>query len=250
MNKNLESEYQNMIRAEVPDIWDKIEAKIDAQEAQKKIVTFKKKTSKWKYYVVPAAAALICVAIAIPVITNSRMANESAPASTQSTATGGAAAAMDQAACAESVDMEMTYEEPIYDESAYDEKKNEGKQTSMSIGQGLVNYSSGTTAGDAAATSENSDKSDRGADTACEAEEASGGEYRYAVYTVKVPVSIPGEVVEKIAESLGLQIEDQNADEGVYVLVTKEPVSTAELIEIGKMLEANEHIAEVSAEAR
>lgn len=31
MNKNLETEYQNMIRAEVPDIWDKIEAKIDAQ---------------------------------------------------------------------------------------------------------------------------------------------------------------------------------------------------------------------------
>ena len=40
MNKNLESEYQNMIRAEVPDIWNKIEAKIDAQEAQKKGLRF------------------------------------------------------------------------------------------------------------------------------------------------------------------------------------------------------------------
>lgn len=36
MNKSFETEYKNMIRADLPDLWSKIEEKLDAQEAAKK----------------------------------------------------------------------------------------------------------------------------------------------------------------------------------------------------------------------
>ena len=137
MNKNLEIEYKNMICAEVPDIWDKIEAKIDAQEAenaqnvqniikaagsvdvaqtavlysdQKNVVPFKKKT-RWKYFVFPAAAALLCVAIAIPVLRNAGGSKTAeAPMASNSAADTAAVVTMDAAAeLEEAYDSEQEY---------------------------------------------------------------------------------------------------------------------------------------------
>ncbi len=242
MNKNLESEYQNMIRAEVPDIWDKIEAKIDAQEAQKKIVTFKKKTSKWKYYVVPAAAALICVAIAIPFIRNSREYGGTTAASTANYAdTAVTEVYHEEAAVSEA--------ETVYDEQADDEREERQKSSELSS---LVNgfISGGTSKDQAAATADNSSMGDTVETAESENTEAYEEESFYAVYTVRVPVAVPGDVVEKIAESLDLMIEDQNENEGTYVLVSLYPVSAGRFVEIGRELEANEHIAEVDAKQR
>ncbi|MBR3517521.1 MAG: hypothetical protein IKO10_14545 [Lachnospiraceae bacterium] len=117
MSKSFEKEYKEMIRAEVPDLWDRIVAKLDEQEAAKanadnninrevntdNIVVFPKKEEKtekstgvseaengdktepkkrkfpWRYLGMMAAAVL-CVLIAIPVMQMMRRAEGNAPA--------------------------------------------------------------------------------------------------------------------------------------------------------------------------
>ncbi len=117
MSKSFEKEYKEMIRAEVPDLWDRIVAKLDEQEAAKanadnninrevntdNIVVFPKKEEKtekstgvsevengdktepkkrkfpWRYLGMMAAAVL-CVLIAIPVMQMMRRAGGNAPA--------------------------------------------------------------------------------------------------------------------------------------------------------------------------
>ena len=252
MNKDLEIEYQNMIRAEVPDIWDKIEAKIDAQEAQKKVVPFKKKTSRWKYYVLPVAAALLCVAVAIPVMTNSRKAksgraNYAAPASTQSCDTGSAASVIvtEQAEYAASTDAEAPYEE-MNEAAASNESRGQASagqhQNAMSFLSGDRGTSSGTQA-----AADNSEKTADESGAVCEAQSSGGN---IVVFTIKVPVSVPGSVIEKIAEDLDLQIEDCNAGEGIFVLVSGYELSNDDMEYICGVLGENEHIAEVSVTIR
>ncbi|MBP5609156.1 MAG: hypothetical protein J6X66_12945 [Lachnospiraceae bacterium] len=154
MNKNLEIEYKNLIRAEVPDIWDKIEAKIDEQEAknagnaqniikaadivnvqdtavtygeQKNVVPFKKKT-RWKYFVFPAAAALLCVVIAIPVLRN-KGASQTAGASAASNSYADSAEMATMEAVAEPAEASESEAEYYDDADTADETSDRSKQT-------------------------------------------------------------------------------------------------------------------------
>ena len=141
MEKDLQTEYQAMIRAEVPDLWSRIESKIDAQEAQK-IREFpaavtesgsvilpvkKKKPIRWQYIALPAAAVL-CAAIILPVMlhTKNMGAATTAPAAnyTSTVATAGEAcdeAVAETAACAEETDS-------MDSEAFYSDRKKDANQ--------------------------------------------------------------------------------------------------------------------------
>ncbi len=91
MSKSFEIEYRNYICADLPDLWDRIEAKLDEQEAAKKtnVTEFtkteqavkpahKKTKIRWQYFGAAAAAA-VCLLVAIPVIRNMQGAQTTAP---------------------------------------------------------------------------------------------------------------------------------------------------------------------------
>ena len=127
------TEYKDFIRADVPDLWDRIEAKIDAlgqednkkPEAEKPAETAEVKQTqqeetnvrpetkirkfRWQPYAGIAVAAVLCLAVLIPAMTGARMSGstaspqaDSAPAAATSEAyaTGGDVAC-EAAACAE-----------------------------------------------------------------------------------------------------------------------------------------------------
>ena len=91
MSRSFETEYRNYICADLPDLWDRIEAKLDEQEAAKKtnvtefakpekdVKPARKKTKiRWQYFGAAAAAA-VCLMMAIPVIRNMQGAQTTAP---------------------------------------------------------------------------------------------------------------------------------------------------------------------------
>lgn len=247
MNKNLESEYQNMIRAEVPDIWDKIEAKIDAQEAQKKIVPIKKKSSRWKYYVIPAAAALLCVAIAVPVLfnagksgataTSEGTANSVRPAA--ATAGGDSkgeadfymATADSSAGDVESCD-DMSYAEETCNEAAdYEEAESLGMNDNREKTQGQASYGDTSFLVGPQATGERAD--DSGEDMADDETEES---LKGTVFTMITGGGIPRELIEKAVQALGLKISEYDPAQNLYKIASDYELDEATIKDIAKKL--------------
>lgn len=246
MNKNLESEYQNMIRAEVPDIWDRIEAKIDAQEAQKKVVPFKKKNTRWKYYVIPAAAALLCVAIAVPVMFNAKNASTTAmetAATSQPASAGGLADMTDSAAYAEEYDSvedeaETDYALAIDPEYEKDNKGNgEGKQAFTVAGDNSTYHlvTNGSTLGEAA-EAECAPEED---DHTEEADEDVNADDR--VIRIEVDGQMTEDGVEELAGMLGLKIYSSEGA-GDYVLIGENGISDELLAQAIRVFKENVHI--------
>ncbi len=148
MNKSLETEYKEAVRAEIPDLWGKIEAKLDAQDAENKkknvvefpktvtgaqndnikkafaetpVVSAEKKTEpvkrrkkiRWQYFGVAAAAAL-CLLVGIPALNNMKKAASTAPAMSEATpncASDGGSQAMESPVVAAEVDAEAQPQE-------------------------------------------------------------------------------------------------------------------------------------------
>ena len=238
MNKNLETEYQNMIRAEVPDIWDKIEAKIDAQEAQKKVVAFKKKPTRWKYYVIPAAAALLCAAVAIPVLLNRGAmggAAATAPAS-NGASTGGAmyfaADTMTEAPC------EAAAEEPEADYDNDIETDNKRKDSVASYTLDL--WGSDPTQNAALAAGDSVQAEAAGAAQEAEAEYNDDSEDEaqemQLVLIVSVDKSMARIEIEDLAESLDFDITEDEDEENSYIFISRRPCGTKEMIDITSYL--------------
>ncbi len=221
MNKNLESEYQNMIRAEVPDIWNKIEAKIDAQEAQKKVVPFTRKASRWKYYVIPAAAALLCVAIAVPVMLNmgggKNAATSAAPmADSAPAAADGAAESMAVCDAEEEYDYAEMTDNAVEAESESDVRgtsDNKDKNSFYSANLGVNHGMQEITAGAAESAAADDEAYE---DDSVEAEENDGG----TVFTMITGGGIPQELIEKAVKTLGLKIREYDPDNNLYRIVS------------------------------
>ena len=221
MNKNLESEYQNMIRAEVPDIWNKIEAKIDAQEAQKKVVPFTRKASRWKYYVIPAAAALLCVAIAVPVMLNmgggKNAATSAAPmADSAPAAADGAAESMAVCDAEEEYDYAEMTDNAVEEESESDVRgtsDNKDKNSFYSANLGVDHGMQEITAGAAESAAADDEAYE---DDSVEAEENDGG----TVFTMITGGGIPQELIEKAVKTLGLKIREYDPDNNLYRIVS------------------------------
>lgn len=221
MNKNLESEYQNMIRAEVPDIWNKIEAKIDAQEAQKKVVPFTKKASRWKYYVIPAAAALLCVAIAVPVMLNmgggKNAATTAAPmADSAPAAADGAAESMAVCDAEEEYDYAEMTDNAVEEESESDVRgtsDNKDKNSFYSANLGVDHGMQEITAGAAESAAADDEAYE---DDSVEAEENDGG----TVFTMITGGGIPQELIEKAVKTLGLKIREYDPENNLYRIVS------------------------------
>lgn len=221
MNKNLESEYQNMIRAEVPDIWNKIEAKIDAQEAQKKVVPFTRKASRWKYYVIPAAAALLCVAIAVPVMLNmgggKNAATTAAPmADSAPAAADGAAESMAVCDAEEEYDYAEMTDNAVEEESESDVRgtsdnkdKNSFYTANLGVDHGMQEITAG--AAESAAADDEAYEDD-----SVEAEENDGG----TVFTMITGGGIPQELIEKAVKTLGLKIREYDPENNLYRIVS------------------------------
>ena len=238
MNKNLETEYQNMIRAEVPDIWDKIEAKIDAQEAQKKVVAFKKKPTRWKYYVIPAAAALLCVAIAIPVLLNRGAMGgtaATAPAS-NSTSTGSgmyfAADTMTEAPC------EAAAEEP---EAYYENTMETDNKTKDSVASYSFDMRGSDSTQGAALTGGDSLQIDPAwAVQEAEAEYSDDSEDEAQEMQLVLIVSVDKSMArierEDLAESLDFDITEDEDEENSYIFISRRPCGTKEMIDITSYL--------------
>ena len=152
MNKSLETEYKDLVRADLPDLWGRIEAKLDAQEkaAQTNVVEFpktvanaqnvqidkkeqlqrifadpventvktaepvkkRKKTIPWQYFGV-AAAAVLCLLVVIPAMSNMKQASSTMMAP-QAAMSGGDSAASSSvpASAGNSVTMSETAAEP------------------------------------------------------------------------------------------------------------------------------------------
>ena len=257
MNKNLESEYQNMIRAEVPDIWDKIEAKIDAQEAQKKIVPvtreaqskivpIKKKSSRWKYYVIPAAAALLCVAIAVPVLFNAgksgatATSNATADSAMPAAVAGGnykgesnysTAAADSSMGDVESCD-EMSYAEETCNEAAdYEEAESLGMNDNREKTQGQASYGDTSFLVGPQATGERAD--DSGEDMADDETEES---LKGTVFTMITGGGIPRELIEKAVQALGLKISEYDPAQNLYKIASDYELDEDTIKDIAKKL--------------
>lgn len=228
MNKNLESEYQNMIRAEVPDIWDKIEAKIDAQEAQKKVVPFTKKASRWKYYVIPAAAALLCVAIAVPVMLNTGGGKNASP--TAAPAADYAPAAADGAATsslayeaedayyyaetAESAEMTDNAVDMINESDVRGASDNKDKTATYNMNLGVDPGVQAITAGEAVGAAEENDADEV---ESVDDEEYDGG----TVFTMITGGGIPRDLIEKAVNTLGLKIREYDPEKNLYRIVSE-----------------------------
>ena len=221
MNKNLESEYQNMIRAEVPDIWNKIEAKIDAQEAQKKVVPFTRKASRWKYYVIPAAAALLCVAIAVPVMLNmgggKNAATSAAPmADSAPAAADGAAESMAVCDAEEEYDYAEMTDNAVEEESESDVRgtsDNKDKNSFYSANLGVDHGMQEITAGAAESAAADDEAYE---DDSVEAEENDGG----TVFTMITGGGIPQGLIEKAVKTLGLKIREYDPENNLYRIVS------------------------------
>ncbi|MBR3308232.1 MAG: hypothetical protein IKI75_13405 [Lachnospiraceae bacterium] len=68
MTRDLEKEYREYVQASAPDIWDRIEQKLDAEaQAPAESRVIRKKVFRWQRLVLPIAAAA-CVAVAIPAL--------------------------------------------------------------------------------------------------------------------------------------------------------------------------------------
>ena len=150
MNKSLETEYKEAVRAEIPDLWGKIEAKLDAQDAENKkknvvefpktvtsaqndnikkafaetpVVSAEKKTEpvkrrkkiRWQYFGVAAAAAL-CLLVGIPAMSNMKNAASTAPAMSEATAncaSDGSSQAMESPVVAAEAQPQEASDEPV-----------------------------------------------------------------------------------------------------------------------------------------
>ena len=144
MNKSLETEYKEQVRIDLPDLWGKIEEKLDAQAVQTNVTEFpktvasaqnveidktekkeklekifadepkaeirkenvvpikKKKSIPWHYFGL-AAAAVLCMLVVIPAMSNMRGASttmEKAPSATVQTANSSTGAAAMEAPAA------------------------------------------------------------------------------------------------------------------------------------------------------
>ena len=239
MNKNLETEYQNMIRAEVPDIWDKIEAKIDAQEAQKKVVAFKKKPTRWKYYVIPAAAALLCAAVAIPVLLNRGAmggAAATAPASNSTSTGSGMYFAADtvtetsEAACAEETP------EAYYDNEIETDNKRKDSVANYSFDM----WGSDPTQNAAIAAGDSLQAEPAGATQEAEAEYSdecdAESQETQLVLIVSVNKSMSRIEIKDLAESLDFDITEDENEENSYILTSRRPYGTREMIDVTSYL--------------
>ena len=257
MSKNLESEYQNMIRAEVPDIWDKIEAKIDAQEAQKKVVPFKKKTSRWKYYVIPAAAALLCVAIAVPVLFNAGSAKNSATATATSTAGGATSAHVEYTDEAPAACDNAVYEDAM--ESADDQdnktvnssqqnfshsiagnnKRDKDTETFSITGDlSFIIPGTGNASTTVAEEAESDDMTDNDA-------QAAGEDIKGTVFTLISGGGIPRQLIEKAVQALGLKISEYDAKENLYRIVSDYELDEDTVKEIMKKIMESGFVKEI-----
>ena len=75
--RDLNKEYRDMVLEETPDIWSKIEAGLDERQQpvkKKKVLRFNRTMG----YMTAAAAAIVCICIAIPVIRGSMSADMAA----------------------------------------------------------------------------------------------------------------------------------------------------------------------------
>ena len=170
MSKSFEKEYKEMIRAEVPDLWDRIVAKLDEQEAANanadnnlnrevntdNIVVFPKKEEKtekstgvseaengdktkpkkhkfpWRYLGMMAAAVL-CVLIAIPVMQMMRRAGKNAP-----TADTQGADSAHTAVLTSTMDPEVVTENADHSESALGSAAQNGAANSIGGAAGEI----------------------------------------------------------------------------------------------------------------
>ncbi|MCR5209762.1 MAG: hypothetical protein K6C99_06100 [Lachnospiraceae bacterium] len=86
--KDFASEYRKSVEMEIPDLWDRINAGIDAKEKEKedektaestaeirKFGSAKKPRRNPAVYVMPAVAAVICIGVMIPLFMNGGMKN-------------------------------------------------------------------------------------------------------------------------------------------------------------------------------
>ena len=74
MNKDLEKEYKELMSANVPDLWDKIEVGLDSEQPNVKKINRLKKLSVWG---AAAAAAVFCLVISVPVMFGGRKGSSS-----------------------------------------------------------------------------------------------------------------------------------------------------------------------------
>ena len=282
MNKNLEIEYKNMIRAEVPDIWDKIEAKIDEQEAknagnekniikaadivnvqdtdvtygvQKNVIPFKKR-SRWKYFVFPAAAALLCVAIAIPVLRNAGGSNTAGPTAAANSFTGAAESAVmsDTAEPQEACESEAEY----YD-NKYKDAGNRGEDFSA---QGVVNSLAGDNnaefffGGSNGMAAAQSYMTDEAMGEECEDDIDEETVFYEGVFTIVISEDVKPEdkkiLAEEIAEAAGLVLSEDDskadAEEGQFVLKSVNSLNESQIAEIIMRLGSYSYIKDVSFE--
>ena len=68
MNKDLEKEYKELMSADAPDLWAKIEAGLEPKQPNGKKISRLKNMRVWG----AAAAALFCLVLAVPVIFGGR----------------------------------------------------------------------------------------------------------------------------------------------------------------------------------
>lgn len=67
MSKDLEREYRELISEDVPDLWDRIEDRLEQKQPETKRNSMRKNYRVWG----AAAAACVCLAVAVPVLLRS-----------------------------------------------------------------------------------------------------------------------------------------------------------------------------------
>ncbi len=132
--KKLEDEYRQLIQSEVPDLWSRIEAEIDADYAGVTPVNNNEKKKAygfWKKYSLPMAAC-VAVALCVPLMMNGFLGIARGRYESADTAAAGVEYAMENTSvttdCAEEVE-EAFVEESVADGTFVDESAEDGGVT-------------------------------------------------------------------------------------------------------------------------
>lgn len=129
MGRDFEKEYLELVNEEIPDLWDRIEAGLGERTALEIEKTNKvKPVIVWKKYA-GLAAAVLCVAIVIPVFMMFRQMGKSASYEAAAEAPAEAGQTMEEYAAEEAAEAGQTMEEYAADDAGAAEEAAEERQT-------------------------------------------------------------------------------------------------------------------------
>lgn len=246
MTRDLEKEYREYVQASAPDIWDRIEQKLDAEaQAPAESRVIRKKVFRWQRLVLPIAAAA-CVAVAIPALfMNREAANMTAaePRGSYDAAAGDAAPKAKQMRSETVAECEEAEYDAEADEAASYKADNSLSftanydtevQSALNSGAAMEteDFRDAAAAGSSEAAAEAEEEYKEDAEENDEAGDAEGAEPGGSVLLISLKEGVSDKEIYKLAEKYLLEVVTTYEGYGTCELKPTEKLGEKELQEL------------------